>query len=229
MKAVILAAGTGARLGGGPKILLQVGGRTLLQRHLDNLDLIGVPPEDVILVAGHQADRVWEAMPAECGILVNTEHEFTGSLASFMLVGAEEDLLVMNGDLVWDHRIGELVLSRRGGIVAAVDADSVRDGALRAKEIEGNRFLLSLDIPVADSCGEAVGITLLGARTLHLAREVGWRILTISGRTASFESLLADVSSQNLASVATVNVTGIPWEDIDTEADLMRAGRSFPF
>ncbi|MEQ8659259.1 MAG: NTP transferase domain-containing protein, partial [Gammaproteobacteria bacterium] len=50
MKAIILAAGVGARLGtahAGPKCLLEFGGRSLLARHFEHLARLGI--EDVTL------------------------------------------------------------------------------------------------------------------------------------------------------------------------------------
>ena len=62
MKAVILAAGRGRRLGSGddsaPKILLKFGGGSLLERHLAILHACGVA--EAVIVVGFAADRIRE-------------------------------------------------------------------------------------------------------------------------------------------------------------------------
>ena len=62
--AVLLAAGLGSRLGApeGHKILARIGGRTLLDRHLENFARLGV--RDLVLVAGHRADELASAVEA---------------------------------------------------------------------------------------------------------------------------------------------------------------------
>ena len=54
--ALVLAAGAGSRLGGVPKCLIRVDGRTLLERLLDALAEADV--QDVRLVVGHHAEAV---------------------------------------------------------------------------------------------------------------------------------------------------------------------------
>lgn len=57
MKAVILAAGRGSRLGkytdDKPKCLIEIGGETLLDRELRLLSELGIKAQDVFVVAGY--------------------------------------------------------------------------------------------------------------------------------------------------------------------------------
>jgi len=64
MKAVMLAAGIGARLGGSgarnaPKVLLRFGGRSLLQRHIDSLKRHGI--EELVLGVGFNREEIERA------------------------------------------------------------------------------------------------------------------------------------------------------------------------
>ena len=62
MKAVILAAGMGTRLGahaqGNPKCLLEIDGSTLLERSLTNLNDAGV--RDAVIVLGFRGAAITE-------------------------------------------------------------------------------------------------------------------------------------------------------------------------
>ena len=64
MKGVILAAGDGGRLRplteNTPKVLLETGGRPMIQYSLDALELAGV--SDVAIIVGYQHDKVIEAL-----------------------------------------------------------------------------------------------------------------------------------------------------------------------
>ena len=58
--AVILAAGQGTRMKSSqPKVLHEILGRPMLAYLIDTLKAVGV--EDIVLVVGHQAERVEEA------------------------------------------------------------------------------------------------------------------------------------------------------------------------
>ena len=71
MKAVLLAAGVGRRLGHDrPKALLEVGGRTLLSRHVENLAAAGIP---LRVVTGFDAERLVAALPAGTEVVHNAE------------------------------------------------------------------------------------------------------------------------------------------------------------
>ena len=61
MKAVMLAAGVGARLAGSevnksPKILMNIGGKSLLQRHLEILRKHGI--DELVIGVGYQHQEI---------------------------------------------------------------------------------------------------------------------------------------------------------------------------
>ena len=61
MKAIILAAGVGQRLYGDdhnqpPKVLLRFDGKTLLERHIENLRDNGI--DELVLVVGYRGDEI---------------------------------------------------------------------------------------------------------------------------------------------------------------------------
>lgn len=58
--AVLLAAGSGSRLGGRPKSLLELGGVSLIRRQLIALSGAGV--DEVVVVLGHHADAIEAAV-----------------------------------------------------------------------------------------------------------------------------------------------------------------------
>ncbi|HEY7878116.1 MAG TPA: phosphocholine cytidylyltransferase family protein [Gemmatimonadaceae bacterium] len=84
LKAVILAAGRGTRLGAltdeTPKCLLPIAGKPLLDHHLDTLSRAGV--RDVTLVVGFEAERVIAQAAGRCRVVVNHEYASTNSIVS---------------------------------------------------------------------------------------------------------------------------------------------------
>jgi choline kinase len=130
-RAVILAAGRGARLGAltadRPKVLLEVAGATVLAHQRRALAAVGVP--DVHLVVGH-AEAAVRAHPDAAGLTLwrnpawaTTNMVATLAAAREVLDGAT-DVLVAYGDIVYEPRVASALLAARGAEVAvAVDLD----------------------------------------------------------------------------------------------------------
>lgn len=99
VKALVLAAGKGVRMKSErPKVLHEILGRPVLDFVLRNLRLAGV--QDIVVVVGHQADKVRAAAPgcrsAEQKIQKGTGHAVLA--AESELRGFQGDLFVVAGD-----------------------------------------------------------------------------------------------------------------------------------
>ena len=112
-------------------------------------------------------------------------------------------------------------------MVVPFDSDSMSDGALKVKVSGYGHVELSRDIPEMEASGEALGVFLIREKALPHLREAGWRLLTMSGKRAGFDEVVAALAQERVLEIRSVDVTGIPWEGIDTETDLMRARREF--
>ena len=100
VKAVILAGGSGKRLGGdAPKPLAVAGGKPLLAHVLDALDFI--PLEDAIIVVGYKRKMVIDAFP-DCVFAVQEQQLGTGhavGCAEPLLRDFDGSVLVCYGDM----------------------------------------------------------------------------------------------------------------------------------
>src|SRR6202453_13628 len=99
---VIMAAGKGTRLKTQrPKVLHEVGGKTLLRHVVDAARQI-VPPEDIYVIVGHQAELV-KASLSGLGVqfIEQTEQRGTGHAIQEARPAVEgySDLIVLSGDV----------------------------------------------------------------------------------------------------------------------------------
>jgi CTP:molybdopterin cytidylyltransferase MocA len=78
--AVLLAAGAGARLGGRPKALLELGGVPLIRRQLIALSGAGV--DEVVVVLGHHADLIEPALQGFAVTVVRNPRPDEGQVSS---------------------------------------------------------------------------------------------------------------------------------------------------
>jgi choline kinase len=185
MKALILAAGQGTRLrpitDDRPKVLVELAGRTLLERQLDALRACGV--EQVALVTGYRADRL-DGLGLRC--FHNPAFASTNMVASLFcaagyLDGAD-DLLVCYGDIVYQPGIVRALQSNRDPVAVAADRNWRAYWDLRMEDprsdaesfrVDESGLVLDLGRPVRDLDqvqGQYMG--LIKIRADHVARLV---------------------------------------------------------
>ncbi|UCD03746.1 MAG: phosphocholine cytidylyltransferase family protein [Candidatus Woesearchaeota archaeon] len=124
MKAIILAAGKGTRLKkytkNLPKCMLKFNGKSLIQRQIETLRACGVT--DITIVKGYMADKI--KIP-DVKYYTNEDYENTNMVET--LFSAEEEMideiLVCYGDIIYEKRVINKILSDRSDIGVTVDTD----------------------------------------------------------------------------------------------------------
>jgi histidinol-phosphate/aromatic aminotransferase/cobyric acid decarboxylase-like protein/choline kinase len=132
MKAVILAAGIGRRMGSLTnechKTLLEVGGRTIIARILEGLRVNGVT--DICIVTGYRAEEIEEYVSREfsslsCLFIRNDRFASTNNVYSMALaleaIGLETDVILIESDLVFESDVITKLIKSDHSNVALVD------------------------------------------------------------------------------------------------------------
>ncbi len=225
MRVLLPAAGIGSRLGGsGPKILTEVGGRTILQRHLDSLDRLGVSPGSVTVVTGF-CREILERACRDTGItfIFNPCWRFPGTLGSFfVLPPSDRDLLVIHGDLLWEPGLISEIMNKKGDVVLPVDPAAREDLEGMKAETRGSSLLhLSKTLPSERSSGESMGVFLIRRhRELHRIVEP----LVHKPRCALDDGINLAAGRMNIRVHFSCSKR---WEEVDTPQDLQRAREVF--
>ena len=217
---VILAAGTGSRLGVGSKALARVAGITLLERAVSTLREVGV--EEILVVVGHETERVREFV-RERGLGVQ---------------------LVENGDFGLGNGSSALVGARAAGrrfLLAMVDHVVDPEGRRRRLLRSEAAFALAVDSrPQLCDLDEATKVRLQGPRVVAVRRELDvWE--AVDAGLALCDAEVADVAERCLAAgeqswnavkrrwlgeggeIEAVDLEGLFWIDVDTPTDRRRA------
>jgi len=122
-KAIVLAASRGFALGelteDKPKVMLSIGGKTVLRHLLDEFKNQNI--NKVTLVAGYKPEAI---DTSGIDMQINKDYETTGELASLSLVASEfhEDMIITYGDLLFRSYILRDLLANEGEIVAVIDS-----------------------------------------------------------------------------------------------------------
>lgn len=237
MRAIILAAGLGKRLGGAddpPKALLEFGGKTLLARHIEILQHLGV--EDVTLATGYKADALEKELGrlrardfASC--VLNPDYG-EGSIVSLWTVrgalSSGVDILLMDADVLYDFRlVGRLMESRQ--VNCFLMDREIEGGEEPVKLCVRNGEIVDFHKVVRnpfDYCGESVGFFRFSpAAAMRLAAKTE---SYVSGgrRKEWYEEAIRDLVLESApGTFGFEDVTGLPWIEIDFPEDVVKAER----
>jgi choline kinase len=234
VKAIVLAAGPGRRLGpltqDLPKTLLPLGdGRTILDLVLANL--VGASVEEVAIVTGFAAERVEELLPEleeRHGLRIESLHndraeEWNNAHSLWLAREAfAGGALLLNGDTVHPPSVeGKLLAARREGVIVAVD-DVRAPGAEAMKvSLDGDGRVLRISKELESADGEYIGVSYLGpemAKPLADALEATWRRDPSLYYEDGFQELV-----DRRGEVHAVPIGDVDWVEVDDKADLVRA------
>lgn len=234
MKAIICAAGRGVRLGiSSPKILLEFGGRTLLEWHAFRLRAAGV--NDVILVTGHLREQIARVLPEisrrhhlNIREVVN-ERFHEGSVLSLAAALSEierslEPILLMDADVLYPAEMLEGLLGAAAPTVLLLDREysTVDNDPVLVPVKDGRPFEFRKEwTGEADLVGESIGFFKIAPQDLPmLIDEARSRSVGEDVRDSYDDVLRALVLAGRFSCC---DVTGIPWTEIDFPEDLQRA------
>lgn len=231
--AVILAAGRGNRLGRNdvPKALLSVGGRSLLVRHIRALARLGVTRLDIVV--GYAAVSVLEEIVPHVEDvalrLVPVAWQDRDSLCSLVAadIGASpaDVLLLMDADLLYDPEILERLIRSDAGNAALVDFDAGDDAEAVKLCLSRNRIIDFGKTPAAfgERCGESVGIFKLDRLARRELAATAAMMLRTRGSRTPHEDALRETILDTRHDFRVVDITGMPWVEIDFPEDFQRA------
>ena len=231
MRAVILAAGVGRRLGHDkPKILLEFGGCTLLERHLAILAALGV--RDVVIGIGHEALAIERALGAlrqtDVSTIYNPDYE-QGSILTLWCVRealtAGGPVLLMDGDVLYDRRVLEPLVETRHADCLLVDrAFEPGEEPVKVGVVDGvpADFGKTID-PALQAYGESVGFFRLSEGTATALVDTAGRMIEQDGSERPMEDAIAAVLRAANPPFSFEDVTGLPWIEIDFPEDVERA------
>lgn len=170
VRAALLAAGRGVRMGGGtPKTLLHMGaGGPLLQYLLDGLKSAGV--EDLLVVTGHRPEEISGFVTERWGednlsFVQNQRYASWGNFHSVRMAVDQSpgfDLLVVNSDIAIAPEVYKRVIAKPGDLVLAVQRRQRLDAEDMRVQLDGDKVIaLGKKLHMARSHGEYCGVSML--------------------------------------------------------------------
>ena len=244
MKAILLAAGVGKRLRPyteiRPKCLVEIGGRSLLHRHLDILSSLE-EFDELVIVVGYRHDQVRDAVAAWHGdatgdardfpvsLVLNEEFE-KGSILS--LFAARETLLAadsvaMDADVLYPTEVMQRLVGSTHANCFLIDDGAEESGEEMMVCIRGERAIhiaRSRDASTHtgwDHKGEGVGFFRLAAADAPALLAHMERLIANGSEGAEYEVALAAFMPEHTCGYE--SIADLPWTEIDFEEDIDQA------
>ena len=233
MKAIILSAGQGSRLGhmvdGKPKCLIEFNGRTLLDRQLDTLEANGV--HEVVVVTGFHDELVNQAVAARTGgpkvrTIFNPFYKVADNTGSLYMAREElsGDCLVWNGDtLVSKALMAKVVGNDRSGICVTIDRkDGYDDDDMKVVAADDGR-LRAIGKRISEGVNaESIGLLAFRSGGAEQFREAIERAMRTSEGTTIWYLRVIHHLAQN-GEVWTLDINGNEWGEVDFPPDVEAA------
>ena len=239
MRALLLAAGRGVRLTGEaddkpPKSLLQFGGQSLLARHIEILQQLGV--DALTIVIGYRQNDILGEISAIAPSLpietIENSRFHEGSLVSLWharerLTGGE-DVLLMDADVLYGPALLAPLIASGKADCLSYDRDfEAGDEPVKLCMKNGTavEFRKIVDVTY-DTVGEWPGFARLEASSAaklagHLQEFIDRGEVNAPYEEA-FRTLLLEAPAGQFAYI---DITGTPWIEIDFPEDVIRAER----
>lgn len=232
MKAIILAAGQGSRLGAltvdRPKCLIEFGGKTLLDWQLDTLAANGIA--DVVVVTGFRDDQIAAAIARRQGgptvrTIYNPFYKVADNLGSLYI--AREELagncLVWNGDTLVSKALMKRVIENdQPGIRVTVDRkDSYDSDDMKVVESGGKLKAIGKRLDQGVNA-ESIGLLAFRSGGAEQFRQAIERtIRTPEGTTVWYLRVIHHIAQE--ADVWTFDIQGEEWGEVDFPEDVEQA------
>tara|TARA_B100001245_G_scaffold174702_1_gene133115 strand:- start:32 stop:757 length:726 start_codon:yes stop_codon:yes gene_type:complete len=231
MKALILAAGMGKRLKANvPKILLKIGNKSLLERHVENLLNLGI--KNIGIVIGYKSNQLRNFIKKidrkkNIKIFKNSSYKL-GSIVS--LVSASNffyikgNLILMDGDVLYDKKILKKLFNSKKKNCLIIDKKFEKGQEPVKVCIKNNKIIdfgkiVNQDF---DYQGESVGFFKFSNKSSLKFLQQSRKIMK-SNKNLMYEEAIQKIIKEKKIRMDFENITNLPWIEIDFKKDLIFA------
>jgi len=230
IRAIIVAAGKGNRLypltEDVPKCLLEVGGRTILERELELFQIFGI--KDTVVISGYKSEKVRELLKEKVRHVFNPFFQTSNSVVSLWLASRylDKPVLIINGDVLLDKGILADLLESREDICMVVDKKECGDEDYKVK-VENSRIVdMGKTIPQKGVYGEYIGLTKTSAAGSAQMAEMLELLMKKMEFTTWYETAYLEIVKRGNP-IPFTETKGRYWTEIDYVEDLKAARKYF--
>jgi choline kinase len=234
MKAVIMVAGVGSRMSKTlkhlPKCLMAFDGETILSRNVRILKEHQI--HDIVVVSGYRSSLVAEEVRGVAKCVVNPFFRVTNSLASLWFASQQvdlyDDLLLFNGDVVYEEAVLRAALSAEKSPTMLIDTSAIENADYRLTVVDDYIVNQGKSLTNEETSGEYVGIAKLGREfvPVYLSRVRGL-VEQDEKYSMWWEEALFAIRDEFRMKIYVTDVRGHFWAEADYTEDVERIRQWF--
>ena len=222
MKAIIMAAGVGRRLHdlnmNKPKCLLTAGSETLIRRSVNLLISKGI--SDITVIVGYKANLIRNELNHNITYFENPFFLTTNSIMSLWYARdiLEKDVLLLNGDLYYEHSILDYAINQTNAVVMLADSTRIENADYRFS-FNGNQInRFGKHLTNQETDGEYVGIVRIDQSFIKTFKQTLQELITAGKADIWWEDVLYSFISKQIP-IHYFDVAGTFWTEVDTLRD----------
>ncbi len=235
MKSVILAAGISSRLrpltDSTPKCLLKIGGKTILERTLDNL--LAYNLDDIIIVTGYLEEQIKNFVAKNypqlnVTFIFNDKFASTNNIYSLWMtknIVMNNEMLLMDSDILFDKKILALLSKSKYKNCLALKSDhQLSDEEIKVRLKDDKSIAeISKTVDLKLAAGESIGIEKFSAKfTNKLFDILDRKILDENKVNIFYEAAFQDVLDAG-NKIYAVDIGNLKCIELDFAEDIEKA------
>jgi len=217
-----MAAGVGKRLQdlniNKPKCLITVGSETLIRRSVNLLVSKGI--RDITLIVGFKAHLIHNELNNDVTYFENPDFRSTNSIKSLWYAKdlLEDDVLLLNGDLYYEHDILDYAINQTNPVVMLADSTRIDNADYRFgfSGDQINQFGKHLTDQETD--GEYIGIVRIDQCFIKTFKQTLEEMITAGKSNIWWEDVLYSFIATQIP-IHYFDVAGTFWSEVDTLQD----------
>lgn len=237
MKSVILAAGVSARLrpltDNTPKCLLKIGGKTILERTLDNLRAYNL--DDIIIVTGYFEEQIKSFVEKyypqlNVTYIFNEQYDTTNNIYSLWMTKdlvMNNEMLLMDSDILFDKKILELLIKSKYQNCLALRSDhKLSDEEIKVR-LNSDKSIaeISKTVDLKHAVGESLGIEKFSSEFTKKLFEILDRKILVENKVKVFyEAAFQDAINEG-NKIYAVDIGKLKCIELDFVEDIEEANR----
>lgn len=234
MKAIILAAGNGKRLHPYtkyiPKCLLDIESETILERQLNSIRYCGI--DEVVIVVGYESETVenflrdYNGLGMRIKTLYNPFYRTTNSLISLWIARGEmeQDIVLMNGDDVFETEVLEKVLYQNDEIICLPVKKKPYYEKEDMKVIMDGKKIIAIGKDLTNEVSAiSVGIRIFRDRGVELLKRAIEEEIRTDGALEKWYISAVQRLIEKGYMINSIDIDDLFWMDVDYPSDLFKA------
>jgi choline kinase len=232
-----LAAGVSARLrpltNNTPKCLLKIGGKTILERTLDNL--LAYDLNDIIIVTGYLQDQIRKFVTIRypklnVTYIFNDKYDTTNNIYSLWMTKSlvmNNKVLLMDSDILFDKKIlGLLLNSEYSNCVALRSDHRLTDEEIKVR-LKSDKSIseISKTVNLKQAIGESIGIEKFDAEFINKLFEILDKKILVENKVKIFYEAGFQEAINEGNKIYAVDIGSLKCIELDFVEDIEKASR----